>query len=145
MTIATDHDLDVQSFVSDELEWTPDVDAAGIGVSVEDGSVTLSGEVQNSAQRLAATRAALRVRGVRAVVDNLTVHPKAEWPVTETDIGKDVVRESSSSFYRSITLPEQAEAVGAVAEFAGGVLTVTVPLKRVDPSRNIPVGTGLAD
>lgn len=92
MTIATDRDLDVQSSVSDELEWTPDVDAAGIGVAVEDGTVTLSGEVDNYAERVAAKRAALRVRGVRTVVDNLTVHPKAAWPVTETDIAKEVER-----------------------------------------------------
>lgn len=92
MTIATDKDLDVRARVSEELEWTPDVDAAGIGVAVEDGAVTLSGEVDDYAERLAAKRAALRVRGVRAVVDNLTVHPRAPWPVTETDIAKEVER-----------------------------------------------------
>ncbi len=92
MTITTDRDLDVQALVSEELEWTPDVDAAGIGVAVENGTVALSGEVDSYAERLAARRAALRVRGVRAVVDHLTVHPKAAWPVTETDIAKQVER-----------------------------------------------------
>ncbi len=28
--------------VQQELEWTPDVDSAGIGVAVEDGTVALS-------------------------------------------------------------------------------------------------------
>lgn len=92
MTIATDHDLDVQTLVRDELEWTPDVDAAGIGVAVEDGAVTLSGEVDTYAERIAARHAARRVRGVRVVVDDLTVHPKTVWPVTETDIAKEVDR-----------------------------------------------------
>ena len=94
MTKATtvDTDYDVQTAVQDELDWTPDVDAAGIGVAVEAGTVSLSGEVDNYAELLAAKRAALRVRGVNAVVDNLTVHPNSSWPVTETDIAKEVSR-----------------------------------------------------
>ena len=90
MSMAADTDLDIQSLVYDELEWTPDVDAAGIGVAVEDGAVTLSGEVDSLAERLAANRAALRVKGVRAVVDHLSVHPSGRWPVTETDVAKSV-------------------------------------------------------
>lgn len=90
MTIATDHDLDVQTFVRDELEWTPEVDAAGIGVSVENGTVTLSGEVDTHAERLAAKHAALRVRGVRALVDDLTVKPKSAWAAGETEIAQEV-------------------------------------------------------
>lgn len=94
MNIATPvrKDLDIQTAVQDELEWTPDVDSAGIGVAVEAGTVTLSGEVDNYAERIAATHAALRVRGVNAVVDDLTVHPRSGWTVTETDIAKEVHR-----------------------------------------------------
>lgn len=90
MSMPADTDLDVQSLVYDELQWTPEVDAAGIGVAVDEGAVTLSGEVESYAERLAANRAAFRVRGVRAVVDNITVHPKGGWPVTETDVAKNV-------------------------------------------------------
>lgn len=89
---ATRTDHDIQASVQDELEWTPDVDAAGIGVAVEDGAVTLSGEVDDYAEKLAAERAALRVRGVSAVVNDLTVHPKGATTVTETDIAKEVER-----------------------------------------------------
>jgi len=85
-------DATIQTAVQEELEWTPEVDAAGIGVAVDDGVVSLSGEVDNYAEQLAATRAALRVRGVTAVVDDMTVHPRTEWPRTETDIGKEVKR-----------------------------------------------------
>lgn len=86
----TDHDIQIA--VQDELEWTPDVDDAGIGVAIEAGTVSLSGEVDSYAEQIAATRAALRVRGVTAVVDNLIVHPKNGWSVTETDIAKEVQR-----------------------------------------------------
>lgn len=83
-------DRDIQTSVQNELEWTPDVDAAGIGVAVEDGTVSLSGEVDSYAERLAAKRAALRVRGVNTVVDNLIVHPDSTSKVTDTDIAKEI-------------------------------------------------------
>ncbi|PRB65279.1 MULTISPECIES: BON domain-containing protein [unclassified Microbacterium] len=97
MALETDRDMDLKLLVSDELEWTPDVDAAGIGVAVAAGTVTLSGEVGSYAERLAAKKAALRVRGVRAIVDDLTVHPRSALPVTETDIAKEVERALASS------------------------------------------------
>ncbi len=89
-TTPTRSDQDIQTSVQDELEWTPDVDAAGIGVAVEDGTVSLSGEVDSYSEGLAAKRAALRVRGVSTVVDNLVVHPESTWKVTDTDIAKEI-------------------------------------------------------
>lgn len=91
-TLSPTRDATVQTAVQDELEWTPEVKPAEIGVAVNDGVVSLSGEVDNYAEKLAATKAALRVRGVTAVVDGLSVHPKTEWPRTDTDIGKEVKR-----------------------------------------------------
>lgn len=88
--VRSDHDI--QTAVQEELEWAPDVDQSGIGVAVEDGTVALSGEVDSYPEYLAAKRAALRVRGVRALVDNLVVHPRTPWAVTETDIAKEVER-----------------------------------------------------
>jgi osmotically-inducible protein OsmY len=90
MSLATLSDTAVQTYVIDELEWTPDVDAAGIGVAVEDGAVRLSGEVDSHAERVAAKRAAQRVQGVRVVIDDLTVRPKVAWTSTDTDIAKEV-------------------------------------------------------
>lgn len=75
MTIATDSDLAVQTRVGEELEWSPDVDASSVAIAVERGIVALFGEVATSAERLAATRAAGRTRGVRTVVNHLRVHP----------------------------------------------------------------------
>ena len=116
MASPTDTDLQVQTLVRDELEWAADVDAAEIGVSVTDGAVTLSGEVGNYAQRLAAKRAALRVRGVRAIIDHLTVHPRASWPVTETDIAKEVER----ALKGAVSVPDTVK-----AEVAGHTVTLT--------------------
>lgn len=55
---------------------------------------------------------------------------------------KYVTRESSSSFYRSIALPEQADEAGIAANFEGGVLKVTVPLKAAATPTRIPIGAG---
>lgn len=84
------HDHDIQRSVQDELDWAPDVDAASIGVAVDDGSVTLSGEVPDLAGRIAAERAAFRVRGVTAVIDHLSVPSTSAWPVDEVEIAKRV-------------------------------------------------------
>ena len=86
--VQSDHQI--QLAVQDEIEWTPDVDAAGIGVAIEDGTVSLSGEVDSYPERLAAKRAALRVRGVKTLIDHLVVRPKFSWSVTDTDIARDV-------------------------------------------------------
>lgn len=85
-------DQDLQTAVQAELEWTPDVDAPGIGVSVDSGAVTLSGEVDDYYVRAAVKQAALRVRGVVAVVDDLTVHAKGLQSLSETDIAREVER-----------------------------------------------------
>lgn len=87
-TTSAMNDREVQVAVQDELDWTPDVDAAGIGVAIEDGTVSLSGEVDSYAEKLAARRAALRVSGVVAVVDHLVVHPKSQSYTSDTDTAK---------------------------------------------------------
>jgi osmotically-inducible protein OsmY len=64
---------DLQKLVEAELEWEPSVDASSIGVSVIDGVVTLSGAVSTYAEKLAAERCALGIKGVRGVVENIEV------------------------------------------------------------------------
>jgi osmotically-inducible protein OsmY len=61
-------DAAIRDNVIDELEFDPSLDAAGIRVAVDNSVVTLSGHVPNYAQRIAAERAATRVKGVRAVM-----------------------------------------------------------------------------
>jgi osmotically-inducible protein OsmY len=91
MSIATrtvDHDI--QQAVSDELAWTPElVGAAPIQVSVEDGIVRLHGTVDRLLQRVAAQRAASRVRGVRAVEDDIEVSTSV-WDHSDEDVAAAV-------------------------------------------------------
>ncbi len=59
--------------VIDELDFDPSVDSSHIGVAAENGVVTLTGHVKSYADKLTAEQAAKRVRGVRAVVEELEV------------------------------------------------------------------------
>ena len=57
----------LRQIVIDELDFEPSIDAANIGVAVENGVVTLTGHVGSYAEKRVAERAVQRVRGVRAI------------------------------------------------------------------------------
>jgi osmotically-inducible protein OsmY len=69
----TDGDIHAREAVVQELEADPRFDASAIGVTAKDDTVTLSGFVDSYAAKLAAERAAKRVRHVRAVANELQV------------------------------------------------------------------------
>lgn len=66
-----DHQL--KTAVTDELAWTPSVNAEEIGVTVANGVVTLSGHVGTYPEKEEALRAAARVHGVTATADKILV------------------------------------------------------------------------
>jgi osmotically-inducible protein OsmY len=84
-------DRELQEHVQKALDWEPSVDAADIGVSVEQGVVTLRGDVKTYAEKAAAERVALRVFGVKAVADDLNVHVQNTQQRTDTEIAQAVV------------------------------------------------------
>ena len=86
----TNADVRVRDAVIRQLEWDPEVDASAIGVTARDGAVTLTGYINSYAGKLAAERAAKRVRGVRGVANDIDVRLKLER--TDTDIAADAVR-----------------------------------------------------
>lgn len=63
----------LKGLIEDELDWEPRVDAADIGVAVKDGVVTLMGHVPTFAEKLAAEEATKRVKGVRAIAQEIEV------------------------------------------------------------------------
>lgn len=81
-------DVDLQQQVLDELAWDGHVRPSEIGVAVHDGIVTLNGEVSSYLARMAAQDAAHRVRGVRAVVNELLVRLPAFAERTDEDIAR---------------------------------------------------------
>jgi len=84
-------DSELQRYVMDELAWEPSVDAAEIGVSVNSGVVTLSGTVESYPQKWAAERAAERVKGVKAVTDEIEVRLPGARERTDSDIARAAV------------------------------------------------------
>ncbi|MEX3007229.1 BON domain-containing protein [Hoeflea sp. TYP-13] len=64
--------------VLDEIRWDRNVDETHIGVTTSDGSVTLSGHVASFPEKYSACEAAKRVRGVKAVADEIDVDLPAE-------------------------------------------------------------------
>ena len=66
-------DKQLQKSVSAALEWAPDVSSAHIGVTAKDGVVTLTGHVARYAKKVAAERVASRIKGVRAIAEEIEV------------------------------------------------------------------------
>jgi len=66
-------DKTLRQTVMDELEWDPSFNAQHIGVAVEEGVVTLTGHVGSYIERLAAEKAVKRVKGVRAIAEEIEV------------------------------------------------------------------------
>lgn len=81
-------DIDLQREILAALNREPRVNAAAVGVAVGEGIVTLSGSVASFAEKDDATRAAMRVQGVRAVAGEITVRSPGRAGQTDTDIAR---------------------------------------------------------
>lgn len=84
-------DTELQRYVMEELAWEPSVNAAEIGVSVDSGVVILNGAVRSYPEKWAAEHAAERVRGVKAVTDEIEVRLPGESRRSDSDIARAAV------------------------------------------------------
>lgn len=84
-------DSQLQKDVVDELSWAPDIEHGHIGVAARGGVITLSGHVPNYAMKLAAERTARRVRGVKAVAQEIEVRFASDPKTSDEEIAKRVV------------------------------------------------------
>jgi osmotically-inducible protein OsmY len=84
-------DPQLQQHVVSALDWDPSVDAADIGVTVENGVVTLRGDVKSFLEKEAADRIALHVYGVKAVANDLRVQLPSGHERTDSDIAQAAV------------------------------------------------------
>jgi len=94
MAVATETrtDTQIQTDVLAELKWEPRITPNEIGVIVKDGVVTLTGWVDSYTKRWAAEDAAHRVRGVKAVANDIEVRLSSVDEKTDPDIAKAAVR-----------------------------------------------------
>jgi osmotically-inducible protein OsmY len=92
-------DLELRRTILDELEFQPQIDAAAIGVTIENGVVCLTGHVRTFAEKIAAERAVKRVKGVRAVAEEIEVRIPSEAEIADDIIASrclDVIHWNAS-------------------------------------------------
>ena len=108
----TDHAI--RSDVLEELRFSPDVDDTGVRVEVQQGIVTLSGQVPSALQKYRAEVAAKRIAGVQGIANDL------------------VIRLPSGQTPSDVQIAEQAHAaIQAALPSVADYVSVTVHLGRV--------------
>lgn len=80
----SDHQL--RQDVLDELDFEPSVNAAHIGVGANAGVVTLTGFVSSYGEKLAAERAARRVKGLKAIAEEIEVRLPSDKKSSDDEI-----------------------------------------------------------
>lgn len=82
---------ELQTDVQNAIKWEPLLNAAEIGVTAQDGVVSLSGVVDSYAKKMEAENAAKRVIGVKALVEKIEVKFPSSWLKTNDEIAKDIL------------------------------------------------------
>jgi len=90
-------DSEIKREVEEELKYEPSVDPAQIGVAVKSGIVALTGYVSSYAEKYVAERAAKRVQGVKAVVNEIQVKLPGGSQRTDEDIAEAVTNALNSN------------------------------------------------
>lgn len=94
-------DRELQQHVQGALAWDPRVTSTEIGVTVNDGVVTLRGDVGSYSEQQAAERIVLNVFAVRAVANDLNVRLAGEHERTDTELAQACLH----AFETSIIIP----------------------------------------
>ncbi|MEF3130968.1 BON domain-containing protein [Rhizobium sp. 268] len=115
------NDTTIQQNVLDELEFEPSIDAANIGVSVENGIVTLSGHVASFAEKGAAEAAARRVKGVRAIAEEIQIR----YPERKKHADDEIAARALKIISWDTALPDAA--IGVTVQRGCVTLTGEVP------------------
>ncbi len=85
-------DSTIKQRVLEEIRWDPIVDETHIGVTTSDGSVALIGHVSSFPEKYAACEAAKRVKGVKAVADEIAVNLPTEIRLDDGRIAERIAR-----------------------------------------------------
>jgi osmotically-inducible protein OsmY len=92
MAVMVQTDEQLQQEIIRELKYEASIQPNEIGVAVKDGVATLTGYVDSYLKRWAAEEAAHRVRGVRAVANDIEVRLPTTSERTDADIAAAVTR-----------------------------------------------------
>jgi osmotically-inducible protein OsmY len=86
------NDAELKRSIVAEFEFEPSINATHIGVAVENGVVTLTGRVSTFAEKVAAERVALRVRGVRALAQEIVVRYPEDKKTSDDEIAERALK-----------------------------------------------------
>ncbi|HET7699001.1 MAG TPA: BON domain-containing protein [Vicinamibacterales bacterium] len=114
ITAISTKDQILREAVIRQLAWEPSFDESLVGVSAEDGVVTLSGFVDTYSAKLAAERAVRRVYGVRGIANELEVK------LAHDHIDPDLAREALDALKKRVDVP-----LGIGVTVRNGHLTLT--------------------
>ena len=84
-------DIEIQKDVMEQLKWEPFLNSAQIGVSVKNGIVTLSGQVDAYSKKIQAEKAAKKVSGVKAIAEDIIVGLSPTYKKTDVEVAESVV------------------------------------------------------
>jgi osmotically-inducible protein OsmY len=93
----------VRDAVLHQLDWEPDFDSSGVGVTVEDGVATLTGTTHSYAEKVAIERAVKRVYGIRGVANDLQVK------LTNERDDSDVAHDCVVALRNRVSVPPQVK------------------------------------
>ncbi|MEO6685741.1 MAG: BON domain-containing protein [Dyadobacter sp.] len=88
-------DSDVAKEIVNAFKWNWEIPEGKIKVKVENGWVTLDGEVEWNYQRMAAKKAVVGLIGVLGVTDSLVVKSEMEDSIEKSDIERAIHRNAS--------------------------------------------------
>jgi osmotically-inducible protein OsmY len=98
------NDMVLRQNILDELEFEPSLNAANIGVSVENGVVTLTGHVPTYMEKNTAADVICRVKGVRGIAQDMEVRPVGSHRTADDEI----VKRALNILGWSATIPDGA-------------------------------------
>ena len=110
-------DSQIKQDVVAELKWNAEVDETKIGVTVANGSVTLTGHVPTYRQKNAAKQAVKRVGGVLSLVDNVDVQLESTHRMTDEGLAERI----ANVLKWNVSVPGNP----IKAEVKNGLVTVT--------------------
>lgn len=93
---------ELQKDVQNAIKWEPLLHAAEIGVSVKDGVVTLTGNVDSYAKKSEAESATKNIAGVKVVVENIEVKFNSSYAKKDDN---DVANEIINAYRWNIEVP----------------------------------------
>lgn len=84
-------DSKLRQDIINELDFEPSIDAADIGVAVENGIVTLTGHVPTYAQKVTVEKVVRRVKGVKGLAQEIEVRPLGSNRTADDQIARRAV------------------------------------------------------